>query len=82
MIAMPNLSTDVKRIIVQREDGIEQFIGLTSTQPPDMIQYDATSYCLVKLGKHGGHYLYRPLMSPNEVMANFRGDGTFKKDQR
>lgn len=72
----------VKRILIKREDGIEQFIGLTGEQPPDMIEVTGVQYCLVKLGKHGGHYLYKPLLSPNEVMANFRGDGTFNKDQR
>lgn len=67
----------VKRIVIKRPDGIEQFIGLTSgEQPPDMLTFGDTHYSLVKLGKHGGHYLYRPLMSPSEVMAAYRGDGT------
>lgn len=72
----------VKRIVIKRPDGIEQFIGLTGEQPPDMMTVAGVNYCLKKLGRSGGHYLYVPLMSPAETMANFRGDGTFKQDQR
>lgn len=73
----------VKRIVIKRPDGIEQFIGLTSgEQPPDMMTVEGVNYCLKKLGRSGGHYLYVPLMSPAETMANFRGDGTFNRGQK
>lgn len=66
---------NVKRMVYERPDGVDELIGLTDTQPPALLDHKGVAINLVKLS-HNRFYVYRPLMSPSEVMAAYRGDGT------